>query len=71
MGLDGVVEFKKFVDAGGVMITLGTASSFPAEFGITRDVDASRTSPQFYAPGPIVEAEIMHSASPIFLRLFG
>lgn len=66
MGLEGVVELQKFVEAGGVMITLGTASSFPAEFGITRDVEAGRTSPQFYAPGPIVEAEIMHSASPIF-----
>ena len=66
MGLEGVVELRKFVDAGGVMITLGTASSFPAEFGITRDVDAGRTSPQFYAPGPIVEAEILHTSNPIF-----
>ena len=66
MGLEGVVEFRKFVQSGGVMITLGTASAFPADFGITRDVEAGRTSPQFYAPGPIVEAEILHSASPIF-----
>jgi len=48
------------------MITLGTASAFPAEFGITRNVEASRTTPQFYAPGPIVEAEILRPASPIF-----
>jgi len=66
MGLEGVVEFRKFVDAGGTLITLGTASAFPAEFGITRRVEAGRTSPQFYAPGPIVQAEILHSASPIF-----
>jgi hypothetical protein len=66
MGLEGVVEFRKFVDAGGIMVTLGTASAFPAEFGITRDVEASRTSPQFYAPGPIVQAEILHSSNPIF-----
>jgi hypothetical protein len=66
MGLEGVVEFQKFVDAGGVMVTLGTASSFPAEFGIARDVEASRTSPQFYAPGPIVQAEIERTSSPIF-----
>jgi len=66
MGLEGVVEFRKFVEAGGTLITLGTASSFPAEFGITRRVEAGRTSPQFYAPGPIVQAEILHSASPIF-----
>jgi hypothetical protein len=66
MGLEGVVEFRKFVESGGVLITLGTASAFPPEFGITRDIDATRTSPQFYAPGPIVEAEILHPTNPIF-----
>jgi hypothetical protein len=66
MGLEGVVEFRKFVESGGVLITLGTASAFPAEFGITRTVEASRTSPQFYGPGPIVQAEIIRTASPIF-----
>ncbi len=66
MGLEGVVEIRKFVEAGGVLLTLGTASSFPAEFGITRRVEASRTSPAFYAPGPIVQAEILRPSSPIF-----
>ncbi len=66
MGLEGVVEIRKFVDAGGVLVTLGTASAFPAEFGITRRVEAGRTSPAFYAPGPIVQAEILRPASPIF-----
>jgi len=66
MGLEGVVEFRKFVQSGGILITLGTASAFPPEFGITLDIDAGRTTPQFYAPGPIVEAEILHPANPIF-----
>ena len=66
MGLEGVVELDKFVKSGGVLITLGAASFFPAEFGITTSVDAGRTSPQFYAPGPIVEAEITQPANPIF-----
>jgi hypothetical protein len=66
MGLEGVVEFRKFVEAGGTLITLGTASAFPAEFGITRTVEAARTTPAFYAPGPIVQAEILRPASPIF-----
>ena len=34
MGLDGVGEIDKFVKAGGVLVTLGTASYFPAEFGL-------------------------------------
>jgi hypothetical protein len=29
-------------------------------------VEAARTSPQFYAPGPIVEAEVLHPEHPIF-----
>jgi Zinc carboxypeptidase len=66
MGLEGVVEIQKFVQKGGVLITLGVASNFPAEFGITRRVEAARTSPQFYAPGPIIEAEILRPHHPIF-----
>ena len=66
MGLEGVAELQKFIEQGGVMMTLGTASFFPAEFGLTRQIDAGRASAQFYAPGPIVEAEILQSNHPIF-----
>ncbi len=66
MGLAGVAELDKFVNQGGVLITLGAASFLPADFGITRAVDAARPTPQFYAPGPIVEAEILRPAHPIF-----
>ena len=57
-------RFQKFVEEGGVLVTLGAASFFPAEFGLARRVDASRPSAQFYAPGPIVEAEITQPAHP-------
>ena len=66
MGLAGAVEFQKFVQDGGVLITLGGSSAFPAEYGLARRVEASRPSTQFYAPGPIVEAEILQAANPIF-----
>lgn len=66
MGLEGVVEFQKFVDAGGVLMTLGGATFFPPEFGITRTINASRASSQFYAPRPIVQAEIQRPEHPIF-----
>jgi Zinc carboxypeptidase len=66
MGLEGVVELDRFVKSGGVLVTLGTASYFPAEFGLTPKVDAARVSPQFYAPGPIVDAEILKPEHPIF-----
>jgi hypothetical protein len=66
MGLEGVAEFEKFVKAGGVLVTLGTASYFPADFGLAPKVDASRTSAQFYSPGAIIDAEILHPEHPIF-----
>jgi Zinc carboxypeptidase len=66
MGLDGVAEFDKFVKAGGLLVTLGTASYFPAEFGLAPKVDAARTSAQFSAPGPIIDAEILQAEHPIF-----
>jgi hypothetical protein len=66
MGLPGVAELDKFVNTGGVLITLGASSYLPADFGITRTVNASRPSTQFYAPGPIVQAEILKPSHPIF-----
>jgi hypothetical protein len=66
MGLAGVLEIEKFIEAGGVLVTLGGASFFPAEYGLARRVDAGRPSAQFYAPGPIVEAEITQPSHPVF-----
>jgi hypothetical protein len=66
MGLAGAAELEKFIEEGGVLITLGASSFFPAEFGLTRLVDAGRPSAQFYAPGPIVAAEILQTTHPVF-----
>jgi hypothetical protein len=66
MGLEGAAEFQKFVESGGVLLTLGTSTYFPPEFGITRSVDAQRAQTPFYAPGPILQTEILQPAHPIF-----
>jgi hypothetical protein len=66
MGLAGVAELDEFVNSGGVLITLGAASYFAPETFIIRTVDAARTTAAFYAPGPIVEAEILLPEHPIF-----
>jgi hypothetical protein len=66
MGLNGVEELQRFVAEGGVLVTLGTASFMPTDFGLTRNIDASRPSAQFYAPGPIIAAEILQPSNPIF-----
>ena len=66
MGLQGVGEFDKFVNQGGLLITLGAASYFAPQTFITRTVDAAPTTAAFYAPGPIVEAEILQPNHPLF-----
>ncbi len=66
MGLEGVLELQTFVEGGGLLLTLGSATWLPPEFGLVRDINASGTSNQFYAPRPIVEAEILRPEHPIF-----
>jgi len=66
MGLAGLEELRKFVAEGGTLITLGDASAVPAEFGLAPDVEVSRPSKAFYAPGPIVTAKVLKPANPIF-----
>jgi hypothetical protein len=64
MGLTGAAEFQKFVEEGGVLVTMGVASYFPAEFGIARGVDAQNPAQGFYAPGPYVTSEILIPTHP-------
>ena len=67
MGGEGVDAFAKFLDAGGTLITMGDAVRFPADLGFARTVDASgMTSRDFYAPRPIVNAEILRLDHPVF-----
>ncbi len=66
MGLTGVEALKAFVEAGGVLITLGDASAMPAAFDLAPDVETSAAPAAFYAPGPIVEAKILAPNNPIF-----
>jgi hypothetical protein len=67
MGGEGVDAFAKFLDAGGTLITMGNAVRFPTELGFARTVDAAgSTSGDFYAPRPIVNAEILRLDHPVF-----
>jgi hypothetical protein len=66
LGAAGVVEFQKFVEAGGLLITLGTSSTFPVEYGLAPTIDTSTPAGKFYAPGPIVDADILRPDNPIF-----
>ncbi|MGV3481959.1 MAG: hypothetical protein ACO1O3_18560, partial [Sphingobium sp.] len=44
----------------------GDASAVPVEFGLVDDITVTRTSGNFYAPGPIVTAKVLRPANPIF-----
>jgi hypothetical protein len=67
MGGEGVDAFAKFLDAGGTLVAMGNAVRFPAELGFARTVDASGSpSNSFYAPRPIVTAEIVRLDHPVF-----
>jgi hypothetical protein len=65
MGLAGAAEFQKFVEEGGVLMTFGVASAFPAEFGIARGVESQNPAQGFYAPGPYVQSEILLPNHPV------
>jgi hypothetical protein len=67
MGGEGVDAFAKFLDAGGTLVAMGNAVRFPADLGLARTVDASAsTSSDFYAPRPLVNAEILRLDHPVF-----
>jgi hypothetical protein len=67
MGGDGVDAFAKFLEGGGTLICTGGAVQFPTELGMARTVDASgSTTPAFYAPRPLVNAEIVKPEHPVF-----
>ena len=53
MGLAGAAEFQKFVEEGGVLMTMGVASSFPAEFGIAKGVDAQNPATGLLRAGAV------------------
>jgi hypothetical protein len=65
MGLAGAAEFATFVESGGLLLTFGISSFFPAEFGLTRSVDAQTPSGTWYAPGPYVQTEILQPSHPV------
>ena len=67
MGGEGVDAFAKFLEAGGTLICTGSAVQFPTELGFARTVSASdSTTAAFYAPRPLVNAEIVKPEHPVF-----
>ena len=64
-GQEGVDAFAKFLEAGGTLITAGTAVRFPIEFGWAHTVDVE-TVTGLTSQRPLVQAEITKTDHPVF-----
>lgn len=62
--LQGVMHLQNFVEAGGVLITIGNSSILPVHFGLAENVSI-RTTSELWAPGGVFRAEISGSGSPL------
>ncbi|HEX8170209.1 MAG TPA: M14 family zinc carboxypeptidase [Thermoanaerobaculia bacterium] len=64
LGLAGVDNLVRFVEAGGLLITARDTSVFAADYGIARWVRTVETS-KLKAPGTIVQARVVDAKHPI------
>lgn len=64
MGIQGVAYLQKFLEAGGLLITIGSNSSLPIDFGITEGVSIQEGR-QLQARGSIYNAVFADRQSPI------
>jgi hypothetical protein len=64
MGLEGVVNLKRFIEAGGLFITIGGNASIPIDYGLIDGVSISDTR-ELNARGSIFNAVFADKKSPI------
>jgi hypothetical protein len=64
MGLEGLVNVARFIDAGGLFITITGNASIPIDYGIIEGVTIGRT-PQLRASGSVLNAAVADKRSPI------
>ena len=63
-GFAGMDQLKKFVDAGGVLVSLDNSTSVLAETGITRELDPYNAAGLFH-PGSVVQVKVRKPKSPV------
>jgi hypothetical protein len=64
MGLEGLVNVVRFIDAGGLFITITGNASIPIDYGIIEGVTIGST-PQLRASGSVINAAVADKRSPI------
>ncbi|MFM9903377.1 MAG: M14 family zinc carboxypeptidase [Pyrinomonadaceae bacterium] len=65
MGIEGVAKLQKFIDGGGLFITVGGNASIAIDFGITEGVSIQDPSAAFQARGSVYNATFADRKSPI------
>ncbi len=65
MGIDGVSNLQKFVEAGGVLIALHNMVRLPIDFGMVRDVGIYDASSELYNPGSLFKGDVVNEKHPI------
>jgi hypothetical protein len=65
MGYQGMVHLQRFLEDGGLLVTLTNSSSFVVDSGLTPFVAIDSTPPDLQARGAIFNAEVTDPASPI------
>ncbi|HCM75738.1 MAG TPA: peptidase [Cytophagales bacterium] len=63
-GLDGMNELQKFVDNGGVLVTLDNSTRMAAETGIARELEPYNAAGLFH-PGSVVRVKARKTNSPL------
>ncbi len=64
MGYEGLAALRDFVREGGTLVTLGSATRLPLDFGFVRGV-SERSTEDLFSPGSIVRAEVDNGDHPV------
>jgi hypothetical protein len=70
MGYEGLATLRNFIHAGGTLITLGSASTLPVDFGLVRDVTLASPR-ELFVPGAIVKGRATQATHPILYGFDG
>jgi hypothetical protein len=64
MGLDGLLKIAKFVEAGGLFVTITGNASIPIDYGLVEGVSIQST-PELQVRGSVIQSTIADKRSPI------
>jgi hypothetical protein len=64
MGFGGLGALAEFMERGGTLITLGSATALPLEMGLVREVSTAERG-QLFVPGSIVRGRVERSGNPL------